>query len=368
MPTDKINKHPHVILSLGIALLGVSVFLMWLPALHTPFWGDDYVFLRAAHATNISSAAWWSDFWPRTPPKFWRPLSQEAYWRVIDALLHGNAFATHLVSLGLHLLASVGVAVLAFATGRACGWSNVRLTAVLAGVLYAGLAMHILPVHWAAAANNSLLTIFTTLALAAWVQAAGMDGLRRTLWLASVPLLLTLALLSKESAVLTTGLMLIMRGFTGQRQAGRGERVTLLVCAAITVAWLLLRTRFTAHTDDAYGLSLGLNVVRNAAAFAAWLSNIPREAVRMGATGEWSLALAWIAATSLPMIAAAVVAFRPVARACSLASGCASSCSRASPMDRISCCPGTAMPTTPPSPPSFPPSPWHTPVPTTHGC
>ncbi len=281
MPVKLIFKNPHFTVWLGITLFAASAFLMWLPALHTPYWGDDYVFLLAAHATNMSSAPWWSDFWPATPPAFWRPFSQEGYWRLVDNLLHGNAYATHVVSLSLHVLASMGVALLALATARACKWSQSRLVAALAGVIYAGLAIHLLPVHWTAAANNSFLTLFTALCLAAWIYVADAAGVRRVLLLASIPLWLTLALLSKESAVLMVALMVIIRLFTGQRQTGRTEVATILVCGAITAIWLVLHAHFTGETDPAYKLGLGRNAVRNALAFVAWMSNTPREAVRM---------------------------------------------------------------------------------------
>lgn len=294
---------------IGIVLLGISVLLMWLPALRTPFWGDDYLYIYRAHATNLSSAPWWSDFVPTTLSQFWRPLSQEGYWRLVDALLQDNAFATHVVSLGLHLLSSAGVALLAFTIGRACKWAMSGWTAALAGVLYAGLAMHVLPVHWAAAINNSCLTLFTTLCLAAWVRTAEAEGLPRILLLASLPVTLALALLSKESAVLTVALMVILRLFTGQRRARRDELATLLVCAAITAAWLVLHAHFTSRTDAAYQLMLGTNVIRNALAFAAWMAGIPREALRMAVAGDRLQALALVACTALPMLAALAMAF-----------------------------------------------------------
>jgi hypothetical protein len=281
---------------------------MWLPALRTPFWGDDYLYIYGAHAANVASVPWWSDFVPSVRPRFWRPLSQEGYWRLVDALLHDNALATHAVSLGLHLLASVGVFFLALAIAHACKWATPRLTAALAAVVYAGLAMHMLPVHWAAAANNSLLTLFTTLCLAAWVRSADAEGLRRVLLLASVPLTLSLALLSKESAALTLVLMAILRLFTGQRRVRAGEAATILACAALTASWLALRAHFTMPADPAYRLTLGKNVVRNALAFAAWMAGVPREAVRMAAAGDRLRALAWVALTALPLLAASALA------------------------------------------------------------
>ena len=289
---------------IAAALLVASALLMWLPALQTPFWGDDYAFLHAAHATNASGAPWWSDFWPASPPRFWRPLSQEGYWRWVDAALGGSAHAAHVVSLVLHLLATLGVALLGFRLARACQWPHAGRIAALAGTVYGALTLHTLPVHWAAAANNAMLTLFTTLLLAAWVSARDAKHATRSVLLASVPLLLALALLSKESAALTPALMLIVSGFVAARRLDRGELVAWLACVAVVAAWLVLRARFTANTDASYAMTLGGNVVRNAASFVAWLLNVPREAMRMAVAGERMQGLAWIAATALPMLAA----------------------------------------------------------------
>jgi hypothetical protein len=293
---------------IAAALLAASALLMWLPALQTPFWGDDYAFLHAAHATNAAGAPWWSDFWPSSPPRFWRPLSQEGYWRWIDASLGGNAYAAHMVSLALHVLATLGVALFAFRLARACRWSHAGRIAALAGAVYGALTMHLLPVHWAAAANNAMLTLFTTLLLAAWVSARDATHAWRTVLLASLPLWLALALLSKESAALTPALMLVVAAFVVVRRLDRGELLAWLACVAVVAFWLSLRSRFTANTDASYDLSVGSNVVRNAASFVAWLLNVPREAMRMAVAGERMQGLAWIAATALPMLAAWAIA------------------------------------------------------------
>ncbi|WP_334179482.1 hypothetical protein [Pseudoxanthomonas sp.] len=294
---------------IAVALLAASALLMWWPALRTPFWGDDYVFLHAAHATNAAGAPWWSDFWPSSPPRFWRPLSQEGYWRWIDASLGGSAHAAHVVSLMLHVLATLGVALFAFRLARACRWPHAGRIAALAGAVYGGLTLHLLPVHWAAAANNAMLTLFTSLLLAAWVSARNdTAGVVRHVLLASLSVWLALALLSKESAALTPALMLVVAGFVATRRLDRGELVAWLACVAVVAVWLSLRSRFTANTDASYAMSLGSHVLRNAASFMAWLLNVPREAMRMAVAGERMQGLAWIAATALPMLAAWAIA------------------------------------------------------------
>ena len=293
---------------IAVALLAASSLLMWWPALDTPFWGDDYGFLHAAHATNAAGAPWWSDFWPASPPRFWRPLSQEGYWRWVEAALGGSAYGAHVVSLVLHALASLGVALLGFRLARACHWPSAGRIAALAGSVYATLGMHLLPVHWAAAANNAMLTLFTTLLLAAWVSASEGARAKRILLLASMPWLLALALLCKESAALTPALMIVVTGFFSTRRPDRDQYVAWCACVAVVAVWLLLRARFTANTDAAYDLTLGGNLLRNAASLVAWLLNVPREALRMAVFGERMPGLAWIAITALPMGAAWTIA------------------------------------------------------------
>lgn len=307
---NPIARNASSITWFAVALLAGSTIWMWLPALQTPFWGDDYVFLSAAQATNASGLPWWSDFWPSSPPRFWRPLSQEGYWRVVEAWLGGNAFHAHALNLVLHALASAAVALLGFTTARACRWAGAAGIGALAGVMYGALGMHLLPVHWVAAANNSMLTLFTALALSAWVAASGMERTGRVLLLASVPLLLAAALLSKEPAALTPILMVVLWVFLGRGRPGRGEILAWLACTAVIAVWLLLRARFTANTDAAYEFTMGSNLVRNIASFAAWMLNVPREALRMALTGETVRGAAWIAATAVPMLAAWTIAAR----------------------------------------------------------
>ncbi|MEP6907240.1 MAG: hypothetical protein ABI858_04560 [Pseudoxanthomonas sp.] len=295
---------------IAVALLIASTVVMWLPALNTPFWGDDYVFLHAAQASNASGATWWSDFWPASPPRFWRPLSQEGYWRLVAGVLHADAYWSHVLNLVLHVLAAGSVALLGLSIARACRWPHAGGIAGLSGALYGALGMHLLPVHWVAAANNSMLVIFTALALSAWVAAAKATPVRRALLLTSLPLLLAAGLLSKESAALTPLLMAVVWLFVGNTRASKAEIATWLICVATVLVWLVLRQRFTANTDASYEFRLGGNLIRNAASLLAWLLNVPREALRMALTGESMRGFGWIAATSLPILLAWIIALR----------------------------------------------------------
>lgn len=225
-------------------LLGVAA-AVWIPALAMPFWGDDYSFLLDAHAANVARESWATAFWPDNPAQFWRPLSQESWWRFVDLELDADARHAHLANLILLLLAAVGVGLLAFSISRTCDWPQPGEIAVLSSAIYGTLALHLLPVHWAAAANSSILVVFTSLILAAWVSAPAAKPHARMLYLTCIPLLLVAALLSKESAVLTPALMLILSLFVGNVRRGKPEALTWLACCMVVIGWLLLRARFT---------------------------------------------------------------------------------------------------------------------------
>ena len=292
----------------AVVLCGFAA-LLWLPALWTPFWGDDYFYLHGARAANEAGQPWLQTFWPEHPMKFWRPLSQEAFWRVVEGALGADALLAHGVNLVLHLSAAACVGVFGHALARACVWEQPRAVALLSFSFYVVLALGLLPVHWVAAANSPILVALTALILAAWVSAAQASGAARIALLAAMPALLAAALLSKESAVLTPLLMLATSLFAGARPR-RGEVVAWLACLVLALAWLALRRQVTENDAAQYELVFGAGMLRNAASLGAWLLNVPREALRMIATGELLAGAAWAAAVALPVMAAWLLALR----------------------------------------------------------
>lgn len=293
-----------------IGLLAASSFLMWLPAVRTPFWGDDYVFLVGARESNVSGKPWWFDFWPDSPPLFWRPLSQEIYWRWIEYSLDADPYVAHVVNFLLLIAASVSVMIFSFRLGVSCSWPQPGKISVLAGVIYGSLSIHFLPVHWVAAANSSILVIFSALALASWVGAADAVSYKRIFILAAVPMLLAGALLSKESAVLLPILMVLISSFTGSLRIRSGEFVALVMCVVVVFVWLLLRSMISGDFDESYKFTIGGNVFRNLASFAAWVLNVPREALRMVVEDGSVVGIAWLSFTSVPMLIVWLISFR----------------------------------------------------------
>lgn len=308
MSSDTKLKPISTWIATGVLLAFAAV--IWLPAVNTPFWGDDYMFLLGAREANITGQPWWSAFWPETRAMFWRPLSQESWWRFVDIWLGADAQRTHMANLTLLILASSCVGILALTLARACAWSQPVEISVLSGVIYATLALHLLPVHWAAAANNSMLVIFTALLLASWIAASRARKLTRALLFAAIPVLLTAALLCKESAALTPLLMVVLSLFVRPSSVRVGEAAVWVVCIGLVALWLVLRAKFTAETEPAYDLVLDTNLIRNGLSLVAWLFNVPREALRLIMTSQTGLGLFWIAITSLPMAATWAIAMR----------------------------------------------------------
>lgn len=296
--------------TVAVALLLACAVAIWIQAIWTPFWGDDYVYLYGARLANQGGQSWWQTFWPAQPLPFWRPLSQEAWWRIVEGAMASDAFIAHGAALILHLLAAAAVGLAGAALARAAGWPRSGRLGVLAGAIYGVLALNVLPVHWVAAVNSSILVMFTGLILAAWMAAGVAEGRAvRLLLLAVVPVLFVLALLSKESAVLTPVLMV---GFTlfARAQWRRGHVATLAACAVIALIWLVLRAQVTTPPAAQYAYAFGINLVRNVVSLVAWLCNVPREALRMLVGGDKLYALGWIAAVTIPLVAAWWLALR----------------------------------------------------------
>lgn len=295
--------------ALTTALLCGFALLLWLPALWTPYWGDDYVYLYVAREANEAGQSWLRTFWPDYPLQFWRPLSQEAFWRVIESVLAANVHLAHAVNLVLHLGAAACVGMLAHVLARTSGWERPRAVALLSSTFYAVLAVGLLPVHWVAAANSPILVALTALILAAWSLAPHVGGAWRVVLLAAIPILHVGALLSKESAVMTPLLMGVMSLFAG-KWPRRGEAVSWLACLAVTLSWLVLRQQVTQNVTAQYGFVFGTGMLRNASLAAAWLLNVPREAFRMIVAGIPWHGVAWALVVALPVLGAWMLAVR----------------------------------------------------------
>ena len=126
---------------LGVLVVGLGLvaLLLWLPALSTPFWGDDYLFLQGALKSRLSGEPWWSPFWPDIRFQFWRPLGHEMYWRFVEGILGADPWAAHLTNFVLWLFGCLSVGLLGSALARALSWDRPRMGGALMAGVYAVL-------------------------------------------------------------------------------------------------------------------------------------------------------------------------------------------------------------------------------------
>lgn len=286
------------------AALGAFALALWWPALATPFWGDDYVFLQDAFRARVAGDPWWEPFWPATRYQFWRPLGHEMYWRLVEDTLGADAWSAHVLTFSLWLAGCAAVGLFAGVLVRALRAQRALLVGVLAAAVYASLALHFTPVHWTSSSDSLLLVLWMALALAAWTAAPRARPARRIALAAALPLLQLLALFTKEAAVMLPALMACVAMLAWPKQ--RPQRLEIgafLACTLLIAAWLVLRGRFVTPTPPEYALAFGLNVPRNIVALFAWSLNVPREAIRMMANGL-PMGAVWAVGSAIPMVLA----------------------------------------------------------------
>jgi hypothetical protein len=308
---------------LAVFSLAVAAVVLWLPALHTPFWGDDYLFLEDAFRARLTHEPWWSPFWPDVRYQFWRPLGHETYWRFVEGALGSDPWAAHLTSLGLWFLGCLSVGLVGASLARALRWDGANTTGALAAAIYGVLALHFTPIHWTSSADSLLIVIFTALALAAWTASPMSTPGVRALLSVSISTLQLLALFSKESAAVIPLLMLCVSTLAWPRcRPGRPEVTAWTACVVLILAWLVVRGRFVFPPPPQYALAIE-GVPRNIASLVAWSLNVPREALRMVILGSRAEGVLWALAAALPMAALVWVAGWTLSKRMSPAQGAA---------------------------------------------
>jgi hypothetical protein len=166
------------------------------------------------------------------------------------------------------------IATQAGASGRA------PASAFWSALLYTVHPSRLLPAVWASA-SDSMMVLWTALALGCWLGAS-----RASTWLA-LPLFAA-ALLSKEAAIMVPGMALVLWWWLrdARPEASRPPSNVLTAgVVAIAAVWLMFRINLTAapSPESPYALHAGLNVFRNAAALTAFARSEDRaRALRSG--------------------------------------------------------------------------------------
>jgi hypothetical protein len=285
-----------------LSLFCVFALALWFPSLFIPFWGDDYFFLTQAREARLNEDPWWLPFVTQSQTGFWRPLSMDAGWRLVEQVLHGDVLSAHIYSWCLTLLSLLAVGLFVYEFARAMQWQQPKLIALLTAAMHAVHVVTYLPLHWVAAMNSPTLVFFISTTLAVWIALPRLQGGVRWLALLVLPLLQLLALFSKELAILIPALVIAPAVFLRGKQTYRtADYVVWLVCVLVCLVWLYFYKEFTPNRHSAYGLTLGKNLVINSLSFSAWIFNVPREALRLIVLERYWEGIIWAAACFIPM-------------------------------------------------------------------
>ncbi|MCC7392324.1 hypothetical protein IT571_08220 [Candidatus Sumerlaeota bacterium] len=275
---------------------GALAALLWAPMLAVPFYHDDWGALYHARQEIMRGDLIFSAFVADDDPgRFWRPISVALHWRAIAGLLYGNAFFAHILNFTLLIAGCAAVGRLASSLAWRLRGTTAPHAGFLAAFFYGMQGAMFLPAAWVSGAQELYAILFSALFLLAvgvwgWGFHSRNEATRR-LWIASCPVLLALALLSKEGAAVLPLLAVILSWLLRRRPAGKWLP---LICVIVYVAWFALRSRHVAPLpqDSPYSYKFGTNVVRNLGALAAFSLNLPREALQVAhfAGERWWLA------------------------------------------------------------------------------
>lgn len=296
----------------GFIAIAVAL-LVWFPALFTPFWGDDYFFLQNAKEARFADTSWFAPFFSDSNTAFWRPLSMDLPWRFIEDVLKGDPILAHLLSAVCWLMSVLAVACLGYRFALAMQWQPATLIALITGFLYGFHGVHILVLHWVSAINSAILVTFVSCALTAWITTLEAAGIKQKVFSALTLVFLWMALFSKEIAIVTPVLMLLLNFFIfGFKRPGATLIVTFILCLASCLCWFYFFQQFTPIRYSAYEILLGSHIAKNVLTLLAWLLNVPREALRLLSLGETIHALLWIGACLAPMLLFIALVFKKI--------------------------------------------------------
>jgi hypothetical protein len=246
-------RSPAVFLVIALAGAAVAYF----PTLRSPFYLDDYIYLRASRDLPFSRYAelvftpWSRDATLPFTRDFWRPLSF-LYFELVRPVFGDRVLPYHLVNLAIHLVSMVMVSLLA---RKLDPRPAVAAVAVLVFAFYPGSTE---AVSWISSINSAGLPFM----LGSWLVFLTATNSQPPNWrrLAVAAWLFAVALMFRETSaavLLGVGLWYLLVQSRPRLTEWRTHLV-FLPYLSVCVAYYLLRTRlFTepAANPDLYGFS-----------------------------------------------------------------------------------------------------------------
>ncbi len=255
-------RRPSILLS----LLGLVTFVVYSGTLSFEFVWDDWP--QIVNSPLIRSwsnlpRAFGSDLWYHVARHqvYYRPLF--VAWSMLNYTLFGlHPWGWHLGAVLLH----VGAVLSVFWLARRLGLEY--WTAALTALIFALHPVHIEPAAWVSAASDTMVTMFAALAFAAFLKGRDPAHIpefkkRMTWWIASLALL-ACALLTKEMAVVFSGLVAVYAWLrpVGEKRplVQRTFRAAMEAApyAALTLAYAVLRKHALMHSSAQFDPNHGM--------------------------------------------------------------------------------------------------------------
>jgi protein O-mannosyl-transferase len=263
----KYLRQPSVLLP----LLGLITFVIYSGSLSFEFVWDDLPQIVNSPIIRTWSnlpRAFTSDLWYHVARHqvYYRPLF--VAWSMLNYALFGlRPWGWHLGAVLLH----VGAVGAVFWLARRLGLEY--WTAALAALIFASHPVHIEPVAWVSAASDTMVTMFTALAFAAFLSArdpeCNLERKKKMAWWMASLALFACALLTKEMAVVFSALVGIHVWLhPANRKTSFGSRTLWAVkeaapYAVVTLAYVLLRKHALLHATGQFDPNHGMmDVVR----------------------------------------------------------------------------------------------------------
>ncbi len=269
------------------AIAGALIAAMaWAGVVYTPYWQDDYALLSRARALSLAE-----QLLPAAGDSFWRPLGVVPYWELVAGPLEGSALAAHSISMMLFVGAVASMGWFAGAAARVIRPDgSMRMATFAATLAYGFHGAFFMPLAWASCAQELVALFFSGLFLRGVVVLWSPSPSRfEGVILFATPILLACALLSKEGPVMLPVLAVSLAILLG-RPSFRKWALVGACWLVVVAAWLGVRSAMLSapDTDSAYGMRIGINVLRNAAGLGAFSVGLTREVPRL-LLGEWHL-------------------------------------------------------------------------------
>lgn len=233
------------------ALLAIAIGFLYSPIFNANFQGDDfgiikYMYFNFQSFLTIEGMRIWLASLPYLPfLPYFRPVLQLFY--IVDYTAWGlSPLGYHITNLTLHLLTSFLIFVLAWQLTRE------RLSAAIAGLLFAIMPIHVEAVSWFAAHADGFGTLWYLVAIVFFIL---FRRQARTVFLVISIVATMLSLLVKEVAV-TVPVMLTVFDFLYSRDAFRKLRWKILVPHALL--WIIVAVYLAVRTIVNGGLEASL--------------------------------------------------------------------------------------------------------------